>query len=111
MTDFEKFIIEHADSDTASLMLSMKKWPAPEDFNLGKTNPKDLAINTIEARKKLRKKVPDWWERTDLIYPTALCAEQCSSSATARVRSSRPHRRAGDRCGSLLESCWRGAVQ
>lgn len=87
MTDFEKFIIEHADSDTASLMLSMKKWPAPEDFNLGKTNPKDLAINTIEARKKLRKKVPDWWERTDLIYPTALCAEQCSSSATATYKA------------------------
>lgn len=87
MTDFEKFIIEHADSDTASLMLSMKKWPAPEGIKLGKLSSKDVAVNTIEARKKLRKKVPDWWERTDLIYPTALCAEQCSSSATATYKA------------------------
>lgn len=87
MTDFEKFIIEHADSDTASLMLSMKKWPAPEGIKLGKLSSKDVAVNTIEARKKLRKKVPDWWERTDLIYPTALCAEQCSSSATAAYKA------------------------
>ena len=87
MTDFEKFIIEHADSDTASLMLSTKKWPVPEGIKLGKLSSKDVAVNTIEARKKLRKKVPDWWERTDLIYPTALCAEQCSSSATATYKA------------------------
>lgn len=68
-------------------MLSNKKWPTPEDFNLGKTNPKDLAINTIEARKKLRKKVPELWSCTGMIYPTTLCAEQCSSSATAEYKA------------------------
>lgn len=87
MTNFEKFIIEHADSDTASLMLSTKEWPAPVGIGLGKLSRKDVAVNTIEARKKLRKKVPDWWERTELIYPTALCAEQCSSSATAAYKA------------------------
>lgn len=87
MTDFEKFIVDNADADTARLMLSNKKWPTPEDFNLGKTNPKDLAINTIEARKKLRKKVPELWSCTGMIYPTTLCAEQCSSSATAEYKA------------------------
>jgi hypothetical protein len=87
MTDFEKFIIDNADADIARLMLSNKKWPVPEDFNLGRMSSKDVAVNTIEARKKLRKKVPEWWEHTSLVYPTTLCAEQCSSSATAAYKA------------------------
>jgi hypothetical protein len=87
MTDFEKFIIDNADADTARLMLSNKKWPVPEDFNLGRMSSKDVVVNTIEARKKLRKKVPEWWEHTSLVYPTSLCAEQCSSSATAAYKA------------------------
>ena len=77
MDAFEKFIIDNADADTSRLLLSCKEWPAD----------KNLVVNTIEARKRLRKKVPEWWSRTSLRYPASLCSEQCSSSDTARYKA------------------------
>ena len=87
MNNFEEFIVSNEDADTAKLMLSVREWPVPEDPLLSGINPKDLAINTIEARRKLRKKLPLWHGLTSLVYPTTLCAEQCSSSATAACKA------------------------
>ena len=78
MAEFERFIIDNAEADIPRLLLSCKDWP----------ERKNLAISTIEARKKLRRKVPEWYSCPSLVYPSALSAEQCSSSATARYKAS-----------------------
>ena len=95
MGKFEEFIVANAESDTSRLLLSNKEWPRPEDSRLLDIPVKYLAINTIDARKKLRRKVPEWYSRTDLVYPSTLCAEQCSSSDTARYKASVARRIAG----------------
>ena len=95
MGKFEEFIVENAEADTSRLLLSNKEWPRPEDSRLLDIPVKYLAINTIDARKKLRRKVPEWYSRTDLVYPSTLCAEQCSSSDTARYKASVARRIAG----------------
>lgn len=74
-----QFISEHENDDVSRLLLSRGKWP---DIDM------DLAVNTIEGRKRIAAKVPQWGERHDLLYPTRLCTEQCSSEATAQYKAS-----------------------
>lgn len=88
MDSFEKFIVENGNADTVRLVMSCKEWPVPEDAELAELDAKSLAVNTIEGRRRLRKKLPEWVARTGLVYPSSLCAEQCSSSDTARYKAS-----------------------
>lgn len=88
MDSFEKFIVENENADTVRLVMACKEWPVPEDAELAGLDAKSLAINTIEGRKRLRKKLPEWVACTGLVYPSSLCAEQCSSSDTARYKAS-----------------------
>lgn len=87
MDSFEKFIVENENADTVRLVMACKEWPVPEDAELAGLDAKSLAINTIEGRRRLRKKLPEWVARTELVYPSSLCAEQCSSSDTARYKA------------------------
>lgn len=75
---FRDFILEHADDDTAALILGRAKW---HDLDIGK------AVTAIECRRKIRSKLPDWYAEPDIIYPDTLCTEQCSSSFTARYKA------------------------
>lgn len=88
MDSFEKFIVENGNADTVRLVMACKEWPAPEDAELAELDAKSLAVNTIEGRRRLRKKLPEWVACTGLVYPSSLCAEQCSSSDTARYKAS-----------------------
>lgn len=88
MDSFEKFIIENENADTVRLVMSCREWPAPEDPGLAEPEAKSLAVNTIEGRKRLRKKLPEWVACTGLVYPSSLCTEQCSSSDTAQYKAS-----------------------
>lgn len=88
MDSFEKFIVENENADTVRLVMACKEWPVPEDAELAELDAKSLAINTIEGRRRLRKKLPEWVACTGLVYPSSLCAEQCSSSDTARYKAS-----------------------
>lgn len=88
MDSFEKFIVENGNADTVRLVMARKEWPVPEDAELAELNAKSLAVNTIEGRRRLRKKLPEWVACTGLVYPSSLCAEQCSSSDTARYKAS-----------------------
>lgn len=74
MEDIFEFIRAHGEDDTSRLLLGKAKWP---DIDM------DLVVNTIEGRRRMAVKVPEWAGREDLLYPTRLCTEQCSSSATA----------------------------
>jgi 16S rRNA G966 N2-methylase RsmD len=75
---FEEFIILHEKDDTAKLLLGRSKWP---EIDI------DLAVNTIECRKAIKTKLPNWYSNTGIIYPTRLSAEQCSSEATASYKA------------------------
>lgn len=88
MDSFEKFIVKNGNADTVRLVMACKEWPVPEDAELAELDAKSLAVNTIEGRRRLRKKLPEWVARTGLVYPSSLCAEQCSSSDTARYKAS-----------------------
>ena len=88
MDSFERFIIENEGADTVRLVMSCREWPASEDPGLAELEAKSLAVNTIEGRKRLRKKLPEWVACTGLVYPSSLCTEQCSSSDTARYKAS-----------------------
>ena len=75
---FSDFIRQHGDDDPVRLLLSRDKYP---DIDL------DLAVTTLEVRKKLRTKVPEWYSVPSLVYPSRLSGEQCSSSETARYKA------------------------
>lgn len=75
----KEFIQEHENDDTARLMLSRNKWP---DIDI------DKAVTIIECRKKIRTKLPEWYEIPEIIYPDRLSSEQSSSSATAKYKAS-----------------------
>lgn len=78
MENFSDFITRNENTDTARLLLSYK---GDEDFDI------DLAVNTIEVRRKLRKKVPSWYAVPGLAYPVRLSGEQCSSEKTALYKA------------------------
>lgn len=78
MEKFSDFITKNENTDTARLLLSYK---GDEDFDI------DLAVNTIEVRRKLRKKVPSWYAVPGLAYPVRLSGEQCSSEKTALYKA------------------------
>lgn len=48
----------------------------------------DLALTTLEVRRKLRDKVPEWYAVPSLVFPLRVSGEQCSSTATARYKAS-----------------------
>jgi len=87
MDSFEIFIVENGNADTVRLVMSRREWPVPGDPGLAGLDAKSLAVNTIEGRRRLRKKLPEWVACTGLVYPSSLCAEQCSSSDTARYKA------------------------
>ncbi len=75
------FILSHDADDLASLALARGRYGAEvPDF--------DLALTTLEVRRKLRDKVPEWYAVPSLVYPLRVSGEQCSSSATARYKAS-----------------------
>lgn len=112
--DFERFILENEEAGTSRLLLSHVDWPSPPDgFILSGFGGKELAVNTIEARHKLRDKVPEWYSMSSLVYPSSLCAEQCSSSVTAGYKASLAKRildgapgRVADLTGGLGVDSW-----
>ncbi len=73
----QQFIRENLNADVPTLAL--KKAPAGTDFS--------LALRQIAARQLLQKKVPQWAENEDLLFPPHLSIEQCSSEAAARYKA------------------------
>ena len=75
---FADFILQHEADDPVRLLLARDKYP---DVDI------DLAVTTLEVRRKLRTKVPEWYAVPSLIYPFRLSGEQCSSSETAKYKA------------------------
>ena len=75
---FADFILQHGTDDPVRLLLARDKCPEVDI---------DLAVTTLEVRRKLRTKVPEWYAVPSLVYPFRLSGEQCSSSETARYKA------------------------
>ena len=75
---FADFILQHEGDDPVRLLLARDRYP---DIDI------DLAVTTLEVRRKLRAKVPEWYAVPSLVYPFRLSGEQCSSSETARYKA------------------------
>ena len=79
--DWAHFILQHDADDLARLALSRGRFGVDvPDF--------DLALTTLEVRRKLRGKVPEWYAVPGLRYPSRLSGEQCSSIETALYKAS-----------------------
>ena len=75
---FADFIREHEGDDPFRLLLARDKYPGID---------LDLAVTTLEVRRKLKAKVPEWYAVPSLVYPSRLSGEQCSSSETAKYKA------------------------
>ena len=76
----EKYILflqEHENDDPERLLLSAARWPGIDVRR---------AARNIQARRKMREKVPSWHAHPELEYPGSLPLEQCSSEITARYK-------------------------
>ena len=97
--DFKQFILDHEGEDLGALALARGRFAGDvEDF--------DLALTTLEVRRKLRGKVPEWYAVPSLQYPLRVSGEQCSSSETARYKASLVHGRVADLTGGLGVDTW-----
>lgn len=96
---FIRFLLEHEEDDTDRLLLSAGRWPG---IDLRR------AVRIIEARRKIREKVPSWYAHPGLDYPDSLPLEQCSSEVTARYKQAFVPQggRIADLTGGLGVDCW-----
>ena len=77
--ELRDFIHEHINDDTAELLLAARKYP---DIDV------PFVVEQIEARRRLKGKLPEWYENKDIIMGGRVPAEQCSSEQTARYKQS-----------------------
>ncbi len=75
--EIKQFIREHQSDNTDKLLLTAARYPGIDV---------PFAVNQIIARRQIRDKLPDWYKHEDLIYPSRLSTEQCSSEQTARYK-------------------------
>ena len=79
---FADFILHHEGDDPVRLLLSRAKLQDQyPDLDI------DLAVTTLEVRRKLKNKVPEWYAVPSLVYPFRLSGEQCSSTETAKYKA------------------------
>ena len=87
--NFSEFILAHDGDDLGRLALARGRYAASlADVSCGGAAGFDLALTTLEVRRKLRDKVPEWYAVPSLVYPLRVSGEQCSSTATARYKAS-----------------------
>ena len=98
--EFSEFILLHDGDDIASLALQRDRLCADvPDW--------ELALSTLQARRKLRSKLPSWHAVPSLHYPLPLSAEQCSSEETAVYKASlADNKRIADITGGLGVDAW-----
>ncbi len=78
-SEIRQFITDHLSDDTVRLLFSAHRYP---------TIDIPFAVDQIEARRRLRNKLPEWYAEPDLIMGGRVPAEQCSSESTARYKRS-----------------------
>lgn len=69
-----QFIIKHADDDPLQLSLQAHRYPEVDMA---------MAVRQIASRKRIRTKLPQFYNELNVLYPVQLSLEQCSSEQTA----------------------------
>lgn len=87
MKNLAEFCAAHISDDPTRLILDRRKWP---EIDI------EMAVNSIESRRKLKGKVQEWHDNPSLVFPLKLSAEQCSSSNTARYKADLAEKIAGN---------------
>lgn len=77
--DIQQFVTEHLLDDTVRLLLSAHRYP---DVDM------TFVVEQIEARRRLKNKLPEWYSNPSLLMGGRIPAEQCSSELTARFKRS-----------------------
>ncbi len=72
--ELRSFIQEHISDDTDRLLLTASRYP---DIDI------PFAVEQIMARRHIKDKLPSWYANENLVFPSRLSAEQCSSEITA----------------------------
>lgn len=72
--ELKSFIREHFSDDTDRLLLSASRYAGIDV---------PWATVQISARRQIKDKLPEWYALDDLVYPSRLSTEQCSSEQTA----------------------------
>jgi len=73
-----EFIQAHIEDDPKKLLLSAQRYP--------QVDVRFAAIQ-IEARQRIKEKLPLWFAVPELIFPSILACQQASSQATARYKA------------------------
>ena len=77
--ELRDFIQQHLNDDTAELLLAARRY---QGIDIA------FVVEQIEARKRLKTKLPEWYENVELVMGGKVPAEQCSSEVTARYKRS-----------------------
>lgn len=77
-TEFQDFIHTHQHADVLKLALQASLYPNIE---------MKLALQQIQGRQKAKTKLPFLYLNPQIIYPTALSVEQCSSEMAAKQKA------------------------
>ena len=73
----KSFIRSHTPEEAEKLLLAASRYPEIDV---------PFAVEQLLARRQVRDKLPSWHANEDVVYPSRLAAEQCSSEATARYK-------------------------
>lgn len=73
------FVQQHISDDVTELLLSAHRY---------KEIDVPFAARQIEARRRLKDKLPEWFSNPDIVMGGRVPAEQCSSEETARLKRS-----------------------
>ncbi|PSR54517.1 hypothetical protein AHMF7605_13855 [Adhaeribacter arboris] len=74
----QEFVQEYAQADPATLLLQQHRYR-------GLAIPK--LVHYIQARQKVKHKLPLWYQCLDIVYPPTLSLEQSSSELTAQYKA------------------------
>lgn len=75
--EFRRFVKEHAGDDLTRLLLSASRYPSIDV---------PFAVDQIASRRQIKEKLPLWYANDDLLFPSKISAEQCSSEQTASYK-------------------------
>lgn len=76
--EIQHFINENIDENTAKLALKKNPFPKVEWVTI---------LSQIEAKKKAKNKLPNWFATKNIIYPSKISIEQTSSEKTANYKA------------------------
>ena len=94
MEKLAEFVSSHISDDPVRLIMNRDRWPEID---------MDMAVNSIESRRKLRDKVREWHDEPRLVFPLKLSAEQCSSSATGWYKAGLASRISGKESWAIAD--------